>query len=84
MNIVLKSYLARLEDEERYRPANERRQVPTITALADEINMSRPQLSRIFNGDVKSINLEIGSKIMAAIRKRGFDMRVTDMLEYRD
>lgn len=86
MIITLKSYLARLEDKERFKPEAARRKVPTITELSESkyVKVSRVQLQRIANGQVDSFKLSIGSGIIKDLRERGFDTNVSDILEYRD
>lgn len=84
MIVKLKSYFAKLEDEERFKPEKERRAIPSITELAGEIDISRVQLQRMFGGDVKSLKLDVASEIIKSMRRRGFSMDVADFLEYRD
>lgn len=84
MIIKLKSYLVRLRDEERFKPEAERRKVPTITGLASDVGVSRVQMQRIVSGNVESIKLAVAAKVIAVIRERGFNMGITDLLEYRD
>ena len=82
--ITLKSYLASLEKEEHFKPETERREVPTVTALAREAEISRAQLHKIMANDTKSLKFDVGDRIIRAIRYRGFDMQISDLLEYRD
>lgn len=84
MIIKLRSYLANLEDAEQAAPAAARREVPTITALARAANVSRVQLQRVAGNDVKSVKLEIIGNVIRALRDRGFDTDISDLLEYRD
>lgn len=84
MIITLKSYLAELEKEEQFRPATKRRDVPTITALAKEIGVSRAQFHKMLANQTKSLKLDIADNIIKAMRERGFNMDVSDLLEYRD
>lgn len=84
MIIKLRSYLANLEDGEQAAPPAQRRDVPTITALAKEAKVSRVQLQRVAGNDVKSVKLEIVGNIIKALRRRGFGTEVGDLLEYRE
>lgn len=76
MVIKLKSYLANL--------AEEGHEIPTITALAKEIGLSRVQLQRIVGNDVMSVRLDTLSSIIHAMRRRGFKMQTTDLIDYRE
>ena len=76
MVIKLKSYLANLTEEGH--------EVPTITALAKEIGLSRVQLQRIVGNDVMSVRLDTLSSIINAMRRRGFKMQTTDLIDYRE
>lgn len=84
MIVKLKSYLAKLEDEERFKSVGERRVVPTITDLAKEAGVSRVQMQRVVSGDIQSLKLTVGGSIIKILRQRGFDADVNDILEYRD
>ena len=75
MIIKLRSYLANLQDEGH--------QVPTMTELADEIGISRPHMYKIAAGKT-DFKLSAIVGIISAMRKRGFKMDVTDLLEYRE
>ena len=84
MIIKLKGYLANLESVERVKPEGQRLEVPTITALADDVGISRVQMQRIATGDIKSIKLDVAGGIIRSMRERGFSMDVTDLLGYQE
>ena len=84
MRIALKHYLDTIAYEEGFKPQKDRRNVPTITALADEVGITRSQMHRILSSEVKSLNLDIADKIITVMRQRGFDMAITDIVDYRD
>ena len=83
MYIVLKSYLDGLEASERSKPETQRRKVPTIGDLATELGIHRVTLSNIVNGNIAQLNLELGGRIITAMRRRGFKMTETDLIVYR-
>jgi hypothetical protein len=83
MYITMKSYLGHLEALERSRPPVSRRAVPTIGELADELGIHRVTLSNIINGNIRQLDLKTGGRIITAMRKRGFEMDVTDLIAYR-
>lgn len=85
MRIKLKNYLTDLEHKENFKPKEQRREVPTITALAEEVGISRVQLQRLATSDATlALKLDLADRIITAMRKRGFPMDVNDLLEYRD
>lgn len=82
MYITLKAYLDRIETEERSKPASQRRRVPSMEELAQEIGMHRVSLSRIANNGISDLNLETGGKIISAMRRFGFPMEASDFVAY--
>lgn len=83
MIIKLKSYLASLEEEERTKPSQDRRRIPTITDLAKHIGISRIQMQRIASGNISSLKLDVADRIITEMRKQGFPMDVGDLIGYR-
>ncbi|MCB0182120.1 MAG: helix-turn-helix domain-containing protein [Anaerolineae bacterium] len=84
MKVILKHYLDRLQYEEAFKPETERKPVPTITELANDISITRQQLHRIVGDDIKSLKLDVADDIIKAMRRRGFEMEVKDLLEFRE
>lgn len=84
MIIKLKHYLETLEFNERFKPVEERREIPTLSALARELPITRSTLQRIVGGQSKGIQFDVIDGIIKALRRRGFPMELTDMLEFRD
>ena len=83
MYVVLKSFLERLEELERSKPAEQRRDVPSISELASELGIHRVTLSNIANGNTQDLNLRTGGRIITALRRRGFAVDVSDLIAYR-
>lgn len=84
MYIKLDAYLAQLKANERARPKNERRHVPNLSALAEATGVSRAHMANIARNKVKSLNLDLADKIITEMRRRKFDMELTDLLEYQE
>jgi len=82
MHIVLKQYLDRIEAEERAKPPNLRRRVPTIRELAGDVGVHEVNMSRLVNGKVNDLRLTTAAKIISTMRQYGFEMDVTDLLVY--
>lgn len=76
MIIKLRSFMANLQDEGH--------KVPTVTELAKDVGVSRVQMQRIVGGHVESVKLNVVANIIAAMRRRGYSMDVSDVFEYRD
>jgi DNA-binding Xre family transcriptional regulator len=76
MIIKLRTFLATLEDEGH--------PVPTLTELAKEVGVSRPQMYRIASGKVDNLSLATLAGIISTMRRRGFKMDIGDLLEYRE
>lgn len=83
MYITLKKYLADLVDLESSKPENQRRYVPTMAELAEDIGISTTAISNIATNRISQMSLETGGKIIAAMRARKFPMEVSDLLAYR-
>src|SRR5688500_17761186 len=83
MYITMKSYLGHLEALERSKPATSRRPVPTIGELAEELGIHRVTLSNIVNGNIQQLDLKTGGRLITAMRQRGFEMDVSDIIAYR-
>lgn len=84
VRIALKHYLDTIAYEEGFKPRKDRRKIPTITALAGDVGITRSQMHRILSNEVKSLNLDVADKIITVMRQRGFDMAITDIVDYRD
>jgi len=82
MYITLKSYLERIEAQEKAKPAGQRRRVPSMEELALEVGMHRVSLSRIANNSISDLSLETGGKIISAMRRFGFQMDASDLVAY--
>lgn len=84
VKVKLKTYLAQLEDGEVFKPQEQRFEIPTVSALADEAGITRAQMHRILANDIKSLKLDVADSIIKSMRRRGFVMDVSDLLEFRD
>lgn len=83
MYITLKDYLQRMESLERSKPAELRREVPSIVALAEAIGIHPVTLSNIANNNITRFNLETGAAIIGELRRLGFPMDAGDLIAYR-
>ena len=80
IQLAIEPLLKRLEAEEALKPASQRREVPNIPALAAVAGVHRGTMFNIVKGNVKQVNLEILSVIFNELRRRGFDVKVSDLL----
>jgi DNA-binding Xre family transcriptional regulator len=81
--VALKSYIDKIEAEERSRPVSLRRRVPHMKELAESIGVNPVTLSNIANNKIKQLNLELAGRIITALRQHGFETDVSDILTYR-
>src|ERR1043165_8971338 len=84
MYIALRSYIDRLTAIENSKPKTQRRAVPTMKELAAEVGIHPVTMSAIAGSTIRQLNLETGGRIISAMRRRGFAMQVTDLLDYRE
>jgi hypothetical protein len=82
MHIVLKSYLDRIEAEERAKPPALRKRVPSMSELADETKLHYVTLSKIANNNISQLSLDTGGRIISAVRRFGFPMEASDLIAY--
>lgn len=81
--IALQEYLGKLKAQEQRRPEEQRRAVPTIADLAEDVAMHPTSLSRLVNGHVKQLPLDTADAIIKAMRRRGFNMVMTDLIDFQ-
>ena len=84
MVVVFGAYLRHLKASENSKPADKRRAVPTMKELAEELGIHQMTLSDIANSRVELLNLTIAARLIAAMRRRGFPMKIGDLLEYQE
>ncbi|RMG89292.1 MAG: hypothetical protein D6706_21655 [Chloroflexi bacterium] len=82
--VNLKPYLAHLELEERAKPEEQRRPIPTLAELAEVVKLHRLSFYRIANNQISKLDLDVLAGIIAELRRRGFDTDVGDVLVYRE
>jgi hypothetical protein len=83
MYITLKNYLESLETFERSKPKEQRRGVPSLRELARDVGIHEVTMNNIANNNIRQLNLDTGAHIISALRRRGFNMDVTDFIAYR-
>ena len=84
MYINLNTYLSHLKAIESRKAKEVRKKVPSLSELASSIGMHQTSLSRLANNKVNQLTLDTGGKIIAEMRRRGFPMQITDLIDYRD
>ena len=82
MAVVFGKYLKRLEADEREKPLELRRRVPTIEEIAGELAIHPVTLRNIANNNIKKLDLETAGKTIALMRRLGFPMRDTDFVQF--
>src|SRR5262249_31787307 len=84
MYVSLRSYIDRLSAIENSKPRDQRRTVPTMKELAEEVGIHPVTMSAIASSSIRQLNLEVGGRIIAAMRRHGFPMDVGDLLAFRE
>jgi DNA-binding Xre family transcriptional regulator len=79
--VTLKDYLKKLEAAETEKAPALRRNVPTIPELAAAAGVQRQTMYNIAGNNIKMVNLETLSAIMSELRRRGFEVEVSDLLK---
>lgn len=82
LQVILKEYLAKLERLERKKAIELQRDVPTMSDISRESGISFPTINRLANGHAKHLNLDTGNRIIKAVRKRGFNMEIENLLKF--
>ena len=82
--VTLKEYLAKLEAIEATATEERRREVPSMAALAKVAGVEPMTLSRWVTGKIKATNHSTAGAIIQALRARGFDTKIEDILAYRE
>lgn len=80
IQLAIEPLLKRLEAEEAVKPAPQRREVPSIPTLAVIADVHRGTMYNLVKGNVKQVNLETLSVIFNELRRRGFDVKISDLL----
>lgn len=82
MYIVFAAYLEGLKSQERQKPPNDRREVPTLAELARVVDLHEVTFTNTANGKIKLLNLEVTRKALDELWRRGFNPQLTDFLKY--
>lgn len=76
--VTVREYLDRLAAAEGQKHPHRRRDVPTISALADAAGVSRTTIYNLPH--VGAVNLAILDAILKELQRRGFETTLTDLL----
>ncbi|MGB0384886.1 MAG: hypothetical protein ACPGWR_08700 [Ardenticatenaceae bacterium] len=80
--MIFPLYLEKLKILEREKPKAFRCDVPSARQIANEAGLKQATANRIIYGHIGNLSLEKAAKILDVMRARGFDTKLTDMLEY--
>jgi DNA-binding Xre family transcriptional regulator len=80
--VTLRAYLDRVSAIERGRPEAQRRRVPSMEELAKEVGVHPVTLSNIAGSNIQHLNLKTAGRIIWVLRKHGFQIQVSDFLDY--
>jgi hypothetical protein len=83
MYVTLKAHLRRLDAEEQQKPPAQRRYIPKMGDIARRAGIHPVTLSAITNNKIKHLNLDVGGRIIAAVRSYGFPMEAADLVAFQ-
>jgi hypothetical protein len=78
--VTLKPYLEKCKLKRK----NGQSEVPNLTEFANIIGMHRVSFFRLASGKVGKFDLDVAGKIIAEMRRRGYDMQISNLLEYEE
>ena len=80
--INLTPYLKKLQALERSKPEEARLHVPTLSEISQSVGSSTSTLYRLASGNFTNFNVELAAAIIEEMRSRGFNMEITDLIDY--
>lgn len=83
VHIRLKEYLKELEKGESLKEGV-RLQVPTVADISRDSGIHYVTLNRIANQRAKRLDFKTAEKIIRSVRKRGFNMQMSDLITFRE
>jgi DNA-binding Xre family transcriptional regulator len=83
LTVVLNDYLDILRGEQAAKPPQERISVPNLGELAEGAGLHRVTVTNLANNHAKQINVETISAVVNELRRRGFAVKVQDILDFR-
>lgn len=81
IRVTLNEHLQHLAGEEAQKLPSQRRPVPNLSELADDIGVHRVTLTNLANNKAKLLNVETLGLIINALRDRGFASDLPDILK---
>lgn len=80
--ITFKSYLTRLNELERAKPEEVRRDIPSIPDIARAAGIHPVTASRLMHGHVNRVSLDKLAAILNVMNDYGFNTKLTDFFVY--
>ncbi len=81
VKVILAEYRKELNKQEKTKPVELRKNVPTTEELAEYLGMSRPGYMKFAKDHTRNIDKVKVDLAIKLFRKRGFDTQLTDVLE---
>lgn len=82
MYVTFAAYLNQLKANELQKPPEQRKEVPTLTELAQAAGRHEINFSNMVNGKTKALNLEVAQLALDELWRRGFEPQITDIIRY--
>ncbi len=84
LKVTIKEYLEKLQAFEAGKPGWQRRTIPTISQLSEDLGISRDGLSRLFNNRRVRVNLQHLAEVVAELRRYGWETQLADILSLEE
>lgn len=81
VNVILAEYRKRLVKEEKSKPVELRKNVPSTEELAEYLGMTRPGYMKFARDHTRNIDKNKIDLAIKLFRIRGFDTQLTDIIE---
>ncbi len=75
-------YLRQLEADEYMKPVDQQRTIPSLAELARVTGFASSSIARMARGDIAYLNLELCYAVLTEMRRRGFDIQITDIIDF--
>lgn len=80
--VTLSECLNKLRAQEGEKEYHERRQVPSLTEIADSIGMHRVTITNLANNNISNVSRKTMAAVVNELRRRGFVVNAGDVFTF--